>query len=204
MKFITSIWGICIIALFINLGVISGMIMLNQASLIEMAVQRMEEQKEEGLPEVDSIEYWSLKFDEFKSLFESVEKKQEELVARERKVVEQENMLNNRQEELDLFEEEIALKRQELDNVLITVKKEELANLKFLASTYAEMAPDTVVNIFNQMQDDEVVKILLQMRPDTIAPIFAAMVAADTPDGRQSQRVAYMADRMRLHKKNKD
>lgn len=203
MKFLTSIWGICIIALFINLGVVTGMIMMNQGALIEMAVQQMEDKEEEALPEVDSIEYWTLKFEEFTSLYESVKKKEEDLSLRERKVLEHENMLKNRQEELDIFEEEIAVKRKELDTVLTTVKEEELANLKFLASTYAEMAPDTVVNIFNQMEDDEVVKILLQMKPDTIAPIFSAMVATDTPDGKQSQRVAYMADRMRLHKKNK-
>jgi len=203
MKFLTSTWGICILALLINLGVVTGTIMLQQGSLIEMAVARVADQNKEDLPPVDTIEYWTLKFSEFTAMHESLAKKEQELALRERKVLEQENRLKNRQEELQRFEDEIAQKRRDLDDILVTIKDEEMGNLKFLASTYSEMAPDTVVNIFDQMTDDEVVKILLQMKPDVIAPIFSAMVDADTPDGRQSQRVAYMADRIRLHKKNK-
>ncbi len=177
-----------------------GTMMMNVGSIVAVVVENLQANEASHVEE-DSLEYWTLKFDEFENLYAAVKIRAEVVTQRERKLLESENNLIAQREELMTFEKNIQEKRDNLDGVLISIKEEELANIKFLATTYSEMDPNVVVRIFNEMEDNQVVKLLLQMKPDIIGPIFTSMIENDTQDGRNARRVAYFGNRMRLYKK---
>ena len=67
--------------------------------------------------------------------------------------------------------------------------------MKELAATYANMAPETAVSIFQQMEDDLAVKILTLMKPEEIGPIFEQMAAGPAE---MTKRVARLSNSLRL------
>jgi flagellar motility protein MotE (MotC chaperone) len=109
--------------------------------------------------------------------------------------------LDAERQELDRIRADLENMRHEIDERVITIKADEMHNLRSLAMTYAKLAPNSAVAILREMDDSTAVKILSLMKPDVTAPIFDTM--ASTPDGMGgslASRAAALSEKLRLMK----
>jgi flagellar motility protein MotE (MotC chaperone) len=106
-------------------------------------------------------------------------------------------------QELDRIRLDIENMRKQIDQKVVSIRVDEVKNLKTLAATYATLSPKAAVAIFREMDDATVVKILSLMKIDVVGPIFEEM--ARTPSGALdgstlSKRAATISDKIRLMK----
>jgi flagellar motility protein MotE (MotC chaperone) len=127
---------------------------------------------------------------------------------------EQKGALRKKSDELDQREARLAAERQELDRIrtdiegmqkaiearVVSIRADEVKNLKKLAETYAGLSPPSVVAIFKQMDDATAVKILSLMKPDVVGPIFEEFAKEAQADSTLAKRVVDLSERLRLMK----
>lgn len=196
MKLLRSPWIISLLALVINLGVVTGTLFVNKTTLVEAAQAAIAAAQPEEVSQLDP-EYWSLQFEGFAKMLEALEVREQAVAAEEQRLRELASSLATERSQLEEIRHSLRQDRDALREALVQVGAEEGTNLRFLASTFAEMPPDQVVPVVGAMTDEQAVKIFLQMKPDTVAPIFSAMVANDNAEGRNARRVAFFSQEIR-------
>tara|TARA_B110000305_G_C19375274_1_gene606619 strand:+ start:401 stop:1009 length:609 start_codon:yes stop_codon:yes gene_type:complete len=144
----------------------------------------------------------SIKTNELDKLLTQIEeertrlfKKSDYLDNAERRINMEKKDLVKLQNSIRAQQKEFDVKAKEFESKRIAIAQSQTKNLKELAATYANMAPETAVSIFQQMEDDLAVKILTLMKPEEIGPIFEQMAAGPAE---MTKRVARLSNSLRL------
>ncbi|MCL5096279.1 MAG: hypothetical protein M1608_01830 [Candidatus Omnitrophica bacterium] len=138
---------------------------------------------------------WQFKNPELDQMLGELREEREAVQRRTTELNEWENRLKAEHQEVLAVTQTVYRVQQEIDETIVRVKEEEMANLKKLAKVYASMSPDGAAAILKEMQDDQVVKILVYMKEDEVAPIIETLGKTGAANAR---RAAMISNRIRL------
>jgi hypothetical protein len=203
MKFLTSIWGLGILAMLLNLG-ISGALIYKSLDHFTPAPQEVvvaEGAKPPQPPNVAIPPYlWNFKVDEIEGLVDSLAKQRKALEQREADIVKLGAQQIAERGELEKLRADLQISRDQLTNALVEVRDVEAKNLRVLAQTYSGMSPQAVVAIFSEMDEGMVVKMISLMKNDKAAAVFQEMARTAGKDGSMAKRAARISEKLRLVK----
>lgn len=197
MAFLRSYWIIAILSLAVSLGIVATLFL----SFSEIFIPLPEPEREISEEEAVSGHYWSFRTQGIDSLVDELEKAKLRLKLREDELGVMQGQVQMEMEELKKMRVNIEKMRAELSQYITEVKEGEAKNLKQLAATYADMPPDSVVEIFSQMDDGLIVKILTYMKPDVIGALFDVMSKQGNTPQESAKRVAALTEKLRLRGK---
>ncbi len=145
-------------------------------------------------------DFWTVEIEnlssELKDDLAAIKQRNEALTEREAQITREERELAQARADLESMQKQIS------DRV-VEISTDELANLKKLAQTYANLPPAAAVAIIRELDDNTAVKILSLMKPDVVAPIFEQMSKSAGADGTLARRAAMLSDKLRLVKNTK-
>lgn len=184
-------WAAASLALVLNIA--------TQAALVVMQLKVPERKEAQPLSPKQEWEYlisgWKIKCEAVELLEKTLKTGTAALEDQENQLNTLKTTLNAEKEELQALRKEIDRNRNELKDMIIEVEASEQKNLKAMAGTYAALAPQTVVSIFDHMDEDLVVKILHFMSDETVVPIFEAITKQET--SKNGRRVAALSEKLR-------
>lgn len=140
---------------------------------------------------VPSWEFHSLELDQ--ALVE-VNGERERLRLLARDLSDWEERLRLEWQEIGAVTQAMARLQADLDKTIVVVRQEEMANLKRLARTYANMKPDAAARILGELRDDEIVRILVMMKD---AEFGAILEGFSKQEGADLKRIARLSYRLR-------
>lgn len=191
-KLIQNIWFLAGVALVLNVGVTMTVLFGQLGNLLESEMSN----EHKDAVQAENHVFWTFHTREINALIEEIEEQYASMARRRYEIEGLEARLQAEREEIARARKEVADARSELSRLIVSVKEEELKNLKTLAKTYATLSPEAVVAVFDEMDDEFVVKVLSLMKPDSVGPIWEQMAAG----GRASQadRVARLSEMLRM------
>lgn len=145
-------------------------------------------------------DFWTV---EMENLSNDLKEERAKIKAREEAVAQREALLVVEQRELDKTRKQIESLRASIDQRIIEVKTDEMANLKRLSQTYASLSPKSAVAIFKQMDDNVLAKTFSLMKPDIVGSYFEEMGKQSASDPDLAKRAATLSEKLRLIKANK-
>jgi flagellar motility protein MotE (MotC chaperone) len=145
-------------------------------------------------------DFWTV---EMENLSNDLKEERAKIKTREEAVAQREALLAVEQRELDKTRKQIDTLRINIDQRIIEVKTEEMANLKRLSQTYATLSPKSAVAIFKQMDDTVLAKTFSLMKPDVVGTFFEEMGKQSASDPDLAKRAAILSEKLRLIKANK-
>ncbi len=141
-------------------------------------------------------DFWTIEIEnlasELKDAKAGLKKREDDLIAREGRFTAERLELAKQRQQLEALRAEIA-------NTIITIKAEEMKNMKTLAATYSNLSPKATLTIFKQMDDTTIVKLLGLMKIDVVSPLFEEMSKQAAGDPALAKRVAQLSDKFRLY-----
>ena len=194
MKFLHTNWFLAILALVLNLLTTGRVIYTHHEELAHSLATAVVD-----VPEELVGPFWNFNSKAVDKLVAHLKEETKNLKDREESVLKIEARLEAEMVELDRIRKQIEIQRDELSKFIILIEKDEIKNLRTLASTYSNLSPLAAVSIFGEMNDNLVVKILSQMKPDVVGPIFEQMVSNVSGQDDLPQRAALLSERLRLH-----
>ncbi len=208
MKILESQWVLMGLALVAHLIGYLGALVTHNFDIPE--VKFPEPESEEGLNIEEILESRSEDYNwYFKT--EEIDKFVEELRERELSLDQREESLNNleahlqiEREELEELKDEIDRRHKTLSDEILIVRKNEIKNLKNLATSYSNISPTATVAIFDKMDQKLVLKIMALMKPDIIAAIFEELAKEGVNDPTKVRKAAEWSEELRLHYQEKD
>jgi flagellar motility protein MotE (MotC chaperone) len=142
-------------------------------------------------------DFWTI---EMENLVNELQGEREQLRQKRSELDQRSARLDAERQELDRVRGDIDGMKQEIDQRVISIREDELKNLRKLAAMYATLEPASAVAIIREMDDVEAVKILSLMKADVTGPIFDTM-AKTQPDGTSlAKRAAVLSEKLRLVK----
>lgn len=217
MKFFHSIWGIVLIGLIANFMMVAVVVFKiysniddHLSSLVQTntSVEGAAEQRPYWIMRSNEIELLAYDLKEQKSKLSQQKAEIAEMRARSHAEMAELQRLRSDIEsyrlELEKAKEDIKKSREELFSQLVSIKQEEVKNLKALSNAYGALTPQSVVSVFKEMDDNLAVKILSQMKPEVVASIFEAMAQSNEQpvpgkDGKtMNKRISELSDKLRL------
>jgi flagellar motility protein MotE (MotC chaperone) len=206
MKIFTSSWTVMGLALVMHLVGYLGALMTHQFNIPE--IPRPEVEKKLGIEELlesRSQDYnWYFKTDEIDKFVEELRDRENNLNDREAELNSLQAQLRVEREELDVLKNEIERRHKALSDKIMVIRKNEINNLRTLATSYSNISPEAAVMIFDQMDQVLVVKILSLMKPDVVGLIFEEMAKNGAKDPAKVRKAAQLSEELRLHYKEKD
>lgn len=191
MKFLTSAWGLAIIAIVLTIETMAGMLYAARASFSAASPAAVH---------AKAASLWSFKPDEVDKLISQLGSERKKLDARETDLNKLEAQVASERAELEKVRSGIQTSKDELAAAVSEVQDSESKNIKTLAQTYSAVSPRAAVAIFAEMDDTMAVKILATMKAEGVGAIFQEM--ANKNDA-QAKRVARLSDKLRLFKRAK-
>ena len=147
---------------------------------------------------------WYFRTDEMDKYVEELREREAALDKREEELNNLSNHLEGERQELDDLKKEIERRHKALSEEIMIVRKNEIANLRNLATSYSNISPQAAVVIFDQMDQNLVVKILALMKPDVVGLIFEEMAKNGERDPVKARKAAQLSEELRLHYKEKE
>lgn len=143
-------------------------------------------------------DFWTIEMENLSSELKEdrlrLNKRADELRAREDRVIAGEKELAKARADIDAM-------RKEISERVIEMSADEAVNLRKLSQTYANLSPRAVVAIIREMDDNTAVKIMALMKPDVVGPIFEEMSKNAGSDGAPlARRAAILSEKLRLVK----
>lgn len=194
MQFLENKWIVPIVAMFLVLSVSSMRMYSYLDGVLNAYAQSFH------VDTSDFFVYWTFHTRELQQLIDSLDAKKKEFEKREESLNSLQSRLDNEKKELVEIKQQLETMRLNMSTVIVQAGSEEMKNLKSLATTYAAMSADSVVNIFGELDDNTAVKILALMKSDTVGPIFEAMLKIPGQETQMRSRVARLSEKMRLYK----
>jgi flagellar motility protein MotE (MotC chaperone) len=102
-------------------------------------------------------------------------------------------------QELDALKLEIERRHKALADQITIVRRNEVNNLRTLATSYSQISPEAAVAIFDAMDQTLVVKILSLMKPDIVAQILEELARKGVDDPAKIRKAARLSEELRLH-----
>jgi septal ring factor EnvC (AmiA/AmiB activator) len=136
--------------------------------------------------------YWNFRTAEINKMIKDLAEEREALKTREAELTNQEARVTSERRENERMRQDIERNRKELSDYIIQIKNGETARIKDEVAILNNMAPESIVTVFNEKTDAEAVKILAQMKADVVAQILETMMAQPpaTPDAEPPQKRA--------------
>lgn len=145
-------------------------------------------------------DFWTV---EMENLSNDLKEERAKIKTREDAVTQREALIVVEQRELEKTRKQIEAMRVSIDQRIIEVKADEMANLKRLSQTYATLSPKSAVAIFKQMDDTVLAKTFSLMKPDVVGSFFEEMGKQSASDPDLAKRAAVLSEKLRLIKANK-
>ena len=194
------------LALALHLAGYLGALMTHHFQIPELPKPEVE--RELGIEEIlesRSQDYdWYFKTDEIDKYVEELREREAALDEREEKLDNLSDHLDIEREELNELKREIERRHKALSEEIMVVRKNEITNLRNLATSYSNISPQAAVVIFDQMDQSLVVKILSLMKPDVVGLIFEEMAKNGEKDPAKARKAAQLSEELRLHYKEKE
>ncbi len=193
---------IILVALGLLLGVGTSLFMFMKAAAPLIAAAKQTRAKPEHVvvkPEAP-WDFWTIEIEnlatELKDAKAALKKREDEIQAREGRFTAERLELGKQRQQLEALRAEIA-------DTMISIKEDELRNMKSLVETYSNMSPKGVLTAFKQMDDTMVVKLLALMKNDVRTPIFEEMTKQGMSDPAVSKRLAQLTEKLRIYQSPK-
>ena len=188
---------IILVALGLLLGVGTSLFMFMQAAAPLVAAAKLNRATPEHTvvkPEAP-WDFWTIEMEnlaaELKDAKAGLKKREDEIIAREGRFTAERLELAKQRQQLEALRAEIA-------NTMISIKEDEMKNMKALVETYSNMSPKGVLTAFKQMDDTMVVKLLALMKTDVRTPIFEEMTKQGASDPAMAKRLAQLTEKLRI------
>ena len=206
MKIFSSSWVLMGLALVMHLAGYMAALMTHHFDIPELP--KPEVIHEPGIEEIlesRSKDYdWYFKTEEIDRYVEELQDREKALDEREESLKTLSDHLDIEREELNELKSEIERRHKALSEEIMVVRKNEITNLRNLATSYSNISPQAAVVIFEQMDQSLVVKILSLMKPDVVGLIFEEMAKNGDKDPAKARKAAQLSEELRLHYKEKD
>ncbi|ATC63670.1 hypothetical protein CMV30_06725 [Nibricoccus aquaticus] len=200
MKKLTN--PIILVALGLFLGIGTSLFMFMQAAAPLVAAAKLTRVKPEHAvikPEAP-WDFWTIEIEnlaaELKDAKAGLKKREDEIIAREGRFTAERLELAKQRQQLEALRAEIA-------NTMLSIKDDEMKNMKSLAATYSSLSPKATLAIFKQMDDATVVKLLALMKTDVVSPLFEEMGKQGAADPAFAKRAAQLSEKLRLYQSTK-
>lgn len=139
-------------------------------------------------------ESWAYQNPELEQMVKELKQEKEALAVRSQQLKELEARVASERQEINLVAETVARVQRELDQALLRIRQEDVANLKKLAKIHAAMSPEGSANIFKEQTDEEILKVLFYLKPSESGPMLEAFGKIGKTE---AQRAALLTERMR-------
>lgn len=207
MKLLTSPWILMSLALVLHLvGYLAAL--MTQTWEIPKIKEPEVEVTTLGIDEIlesQSEDYdWYFKTEEIDKYVDELKEREADLGKREESLKSLEAHLAVERDELDQLKKEIERRHKALSDEIMIVRKNEINNLRTLASSYSNISPAAAVAIFEEMDDALVVKIIALMKPDVVALILEELAKNGVNDPASIRKAAQLSEELRLHYKEKE
>ncbi len=169
-----------------------------QLQQIHEAQKIKHEQEKKKQQEQQPISVWDKQLHDFTTLLEALHQAKGYQEERKTQLDKLADQLKNEREALQLFKQSIEILQAKFEEHIVSIKASEVKNLKILADTYTNMAPDSVAKIFAESEETTVVKIMHFISPETLGPIFQAIVKETFKNKENSPKLNRLLERFRL------
>ena len=195
MKFLTSAWGLAILALILNVATTLALLLPAIAALQDPPIEVAEKT---GMPP----RVWSFKTQAIDELVTELKSERDKLEEDQKSLLALQSQITAERTDLNKVRAEIEEMRGEIEQRVVEIEEREVKNLKTLSQTYSAMNPSAAVVIFREMDENMVVKILSLMKADRVGPLLGEMAKApDSTSGESmAKRAAHISDKLRLLK----
>jgi hypothetical protein len=188
---------IILVALGLFLGVGTSLGLFWQAAGPLVAAAKQNRVKPHGMAKPEAPwDFWTIEIEnlaaELKDAKAGLKKREDDLIAREGRFTAERLELAKQRQQLEAL-------RAEIENTVISIKNEEIKNMKTLAATYSNLSPKATLTIFKQMDDATVVRLLGLMKIDVVSPLFEEMSKQAANDPALAKRVAQLSEKFRLY-----
>lgn len=196
MKLLSSPLVVIILSLLSGMG--AGLYWYWQAAQIIAAEVKLELDEKEGEHIEAPPPPWDFWTVELENLSRELEESRKALAVREAEVTRREQRILAERGEVDATLQQVEALRKQIGDQILAVQREELRNLKSLASTYSALTPAAAVAIFDQLDDIMVTKILSLMKTEATAAILEEMSQGGMANEARLKRAAAISQRLRL------
>ena len=203
MKILATPWFMMGLALILHLAGYLGAILTHEFEIPE--IPKPEPKEPPGIDEIleaRSEDYnWYFKTEEIDKFVEELKERETALEEREMELKNLEAHLMAEREELTALKKEIERRHKALSDEIMIVRRNEINNLRNLATSYSNISPAAAVAIFEEMEDALVIKILSLMKPDVVAEIFEELARNSADNPAKVRKAAQLSEELRLHYK---
>jgi len=193
MKSLFRYWYLLVLALVLSLLCATGLVLLRKDAWAPAAEEEAEIPLEDG--ETPSFREWKFSAAELEDMQIKFEAERSALDTREEELERLEAQVSSERADLLKLRAELVALREEIEKDYIAIGENERANLRDLASMYAEMKAPAAVKVLGEMEIKSVVKILTLMPSDASARILGTM--AESGDTEAVKRAAEITEAIR-------
>lgn len=188
-------WGLIILAMLIHAGISGYLIFASLPKPLDPSA--FPPDVTEAPPRM-----WNFKTDSIDLLVKELSTEKEKLEEDKKNVIVMQSQVASERSELEKVRAEVKAIREEIEQRVVAVQDDEIANLKSLSTSYSTMPPPAAVAIMREMDENMAVKIISMMKNDKVSAILAEMgKAADRPgEDPMAKRAARISDKLRLAK----
>jgi hypothetical protein len=188
---------VILVALGLFLGVGTSLFMFWKAAAPLVAAAKQGRVKVHAAVKPEAPwDFWTIEIEnlaaELKDAKAGLKKREDELIAREGRFTAERLELAKQRQQLEALRNEIA-------NTVVSIKDDELKNMKSLAATYSNLSPKATLTIFKQMDDTTIVKLLALMKTDIVSPLFEELSKQAAADPALAKRAAQLSEKLRLY-----
>jgi flagellar motility protein MotE (MotC chaperone) len=205
MKALGSPWVLMILALVMHVAGYMGALMTHSFDIPYVPKPKvLKVVTIEEILESRSEQYnWYFKTEEIDKFVEELREREAALAEKEGLLKGLESHLDAERGELEKLKEEIDRRHKALSDQIMIVRRNEIMNLRSLATSYSSLSPEAAVVIFEAMDQALVVKIISLMKPDVVALIFEELARRGADDPSKIQKAARISEALRLHLKER-
>jgi flagellar motility protein MotE (MotC chaperone) len=183
------------LGLFLGVGTSLGFFWKAAAPLIAQA--RQSRVKVHTVEKPDAPwDFWTIEIEslasELKDAKAGLKKREDEIIAREARFTSDRLEISRQRQQLEAL-------RTEISDTMVSIKADEMKNMKSLVATYSSLSPKAALTIFRQMDDTMVVKLFALMPNDVRAPLFEEMSKQGIADPTIARRAALITEKLRLY-----
>lgn len=166
-------------------------LLLNPGAVAREAVVKKPEEESRRMPFVPSWEYRNPEFDQ---MLAELKDEREALKIKARELADLKTRLDAEWQEISVATQMVAQLQADLDHTLVTVRQDELVNLKRLARLYTNMKPDSAARIIGELEETQAIRILSLMKESESAAVLESLAKQDAHD---IKRVARLSSQVR-------
>jgi flagellar motility protein MotE (MotC chaperone) len=132
---------------------------------------------------------WDFSNPEADELITELKSEKKALAAREQQLNELQTRLQAERAELGQVTQSVRQLQTDFDKSVVRVKADEAVNLKKLAKTYADMAPESAADVLAQLDNEAVVRIFVFLKDSEAAAILEALAKRSPADERRAAEI---------------